>query len=696
MNWIKSVALVCSLWAGGALAQIPNNSPYDYVNRLTPFRWEDSSHYGFFRRSTTSNNSESVLTNVKTGRAYIKQVGVPLAKAISISKNGDVHINARDGKQEIVLRGMQNTTLSPDSTHLAYTKDGNLFLYNIERRENKQLTSDGASSIYNGWSSWIYNEEILGRGMNYRAFWWSPDSRKIAFMHFDDTEVPIHYMAQDTGQHVNQIAIRYPLPGDKNPEVKVGIYSLEADKIKWADYNSKEDQYFGQPIWTPESDELYVQWLNRGQDSLIISAIDPLTGDKRSIYTETQKTWIALDQEDKIQFLSQRKQFLLLSDRTGYMHVYLYDRDGNLIRPLTQGDWNVKSIDMIQEKDGLMYITGNRENSTRDDLYKVELKNGNIQRLTFGDYTHKTNLSPDGKYFITNYSNYNTPERAAVLDNKGKIIRELADSKGKDYDRLVGKASYSEVQRFRTSDGFDLPARISFPANLDKNRKHGLMVLIYGGPNAGTVRDGFQGGFGDPMADTVNMIRVQIDHRGSGHFGKVGQNYMHRNLGDWEVKDYAFVVEEIKKKYPFIDPQYVGIRGFSYGGYITIMAMLKAPETFKSGVAGGSVTDWRFYDSAYTERFMDTPRENPEGYFTSSTLNYASNLQGKLLLNQGTMDDNVHMRNTIRLVDALQEARKQFELMLYPGAAHGWFYLHNKAAHSREMEAEFTEKYMKP
>ncbi len=697
MSWIKTLAVIGACGIGVAVAQVPSNSPYDYVNRLSNYRWEDNNHYAFFRKSSTGTGSENVVIHVKTGKEQTKQVPTSYTPSvISVTKNGDVRIAARNGKKEVQLRDMQNTMLSPDSSHLAYTKGGNLFLYHIDKGEVKQLTNDGAAAIYNGWSSWIYNEEILGRDMNYRAFWWSPDSKKIAFMRFDDTQVPVHYMAVDTAQHVVQVPVYYPLPGDKNPDVSVGIYSLEEDAVIWADYDPKEDQYFGQPLWTPESDELYVQWLNRGQDSLVVSAVDPRTGKKRSIYAETQKTWVAIDQKDKITFLPHSKQFLVQSDKTGWMHVYLYDRSGKLVRPLTTGEWTVKSIDKVQEKEGVLYITGNRENSTRDDLYKVSLKNGQIDRLTFGEYTHKTQLSPDASYFISSYSNYKTPERIAILDNKGKVIRELADSKGRDYDRLQGQASRTELLRFRTADGFELPARISFPAKLDPNRKHGLMVLIYGGPNAGTVRDGYHGGFGDPMADTLNMIRVQIDHRGSGHFGKKGQDYMHRNLGDWEVKDYAFVVEEIKKKYPFIDPDYVGIKGFSYGGYITVMALLKAPETFKAGVAGGAVTDWKFYDSAYTERFMDTPKENPEGYYTSSTLHYVKNLQGKLSIAQGTLDDNVHMRNTIRLVDALQEERKQFELMLYPNAAHGWFFMRNKSVHSREMEKSFTETYMKP
>lgn len=693
LNIIVLLAAGLYLMPGLSNAQ-QKNSDIEFIKRIPVFNWVDDNHYRTYRGGNPFGmGGKEIVVDVLTGKETpAERRGISVSR-ISIQKNGLVVIKTTTTKAD-TLKGLQTPVLSPDSANIAYTKDKNLYVYNVADRKEWQVTTDGSETIYNGWSSWVYNEEILGRGMAYRAFWWSPDSKKIAFMRFDDTKVPIHYMTDDSGIHEKQILIRYPQPGDTNPEVKTGIVSLASKKITWADYDTKVDQYFGTPIWAPSSDQLWVQWMNHGQDTLKIEAIDLVSGNRKPIYTETQKTWVALDQDNRVTFVPSKKQFLLMSDKSGWMHIYAHSMDGKLVKPLTTGNWTVTEINHIDEKEGMVYFTAKKENSTRLDLYKVKLSGGKIERLTFGDYMHRFVLSPNAKYFITTYANFKTPARAALVNNKGKIIREVADSKGKDYEKYLPMANKSEIIRVRTPDGFELPVRITYPAGFDPNKKYPILATIYGGPNSAFVTDGYYSNYVEKEDELNDIISIQMDHRGSGQFGKMGQNYLHRDLGHWEIEDYSTVINYLKKTYPFIDGSRVGISGFSYGGYISALALVKAPDVFTVGLAGGSVTDWHLYDSAYTERFMDSPKENPEGYKSSSVFTYVKNLKGHLSLNQGTMDDNVHMRNTMKLVDALMEADKDFDLMFYPGAAHGWYYLPHKAKFEKRAKDAFIKKYL--
>ncbi|WEK18978.1 MAG: S9 family peptidase [Candidatus Pedobacter colombiensis] len=694
LNAIVLLAAGLYLLPNASIAQIePSN--VEFTKRIPAFKWVDNNHYRAFRGTNVMGmGGKEFIVDVVTGKETMVERSVAAKKKVDILRNGDIIIRKTSTAKADTLKGFQTPAVSPDSANIAYTKNKNLYVYNIADRKEWQVTTDGSEIVYNGWSSWVYNEEILGRGMAYRAFWWSPDSKKIAFMRFDDSKVPVHYMTDDSGIHEKQILIRYPQPGDANPEVKTGIVNLASKKITWADYDAKVDQYFGTPIWAPSSDQLWIQWVNRGQDTLKIEAIDLVTGNRKPIYTETQKTWVSLDQDNRVTFVPSKKQFLLMSDKSGWMHIYAHSMDGKLIKQLTAGNWTVTEINHIDEKEGMVYFTAKKENSTRLDLYKVKLSGGKIVRLTFGDYMHRFELSPDAKYFITTYANFKTPGKMVLVDNQGKIIRQLADSRGKDYEKYLLLASKSEIIRVKTPDGFELPVRIIYPAGFDPNKKYPVMANIYGGPNSSFVSDGYIGNYTEKKDELNDIISVQMDHRGSGHFGKVGQNYMHRDLGHWEIEDYCTVINYLKKTYPFIDGSRVGITGFSYGGYISALALVKAPDVFTVGLAGGSVTDWHLYDSAYTERFMDSPKENPEGYKSSSVFTYVKNLKGHLSLAQGTMDDNVHMRNTMKLVDALMEADKDFELMFYPGAAHGWYYLPHKAKFERNAKDAFIKKYL--
>ena len=485
---------------------------------------------------------------------------------------------------------------------------------------------------------------------------------------------------------------RYPKVGDKNPEIKIGFIDLAVGKTIWADFNEKNDQYFGMPYWTPDGSALFVQWMNRLQNNLKMYTVDPNSGIKKEIYDETQKTWVQLaDGFERLHFLNDNSGFILESDKTGWNHLYLYNRNGNLINPITSGKFTVVNIIRADVKDKMVYFTArSRENSARVDFYSIKFNGSDLHRLTFGDYNHNIQLSPSGKYFITTYNNTTTPTRVSLLNINGKLIREIADTKGPEYDNY--NLAKTELIRVKSDDGlFDLPAVITWPLNMDPNKKYPVLISIYGGPNAGTVMDRWALSGNQQWYAKEGLIQVNMDHRASGHFGKEGVNYMYHNLGYWEIKDYSTIVKYLIAK-GNADPKKICITGFSYGGYMTTYALTYGADVFTHGMAGGSVTDWTFYDTHYTERYMGTPANNPDGYKTSSVLNYVDNFKGKLQLVHGVIDDNVHVQNTLRLVDLLENKKKDFELMLYPGGRHGW--PGNKGLHFQNLKTRFIYRYL--
>jgi len=653
--------------------------------------WKDDKHYILYK-PLAERKFDTVFVDAKTGKEEHYASLTNISASVSIKAN-DIVLKAADGTEKKLTDNKEeekNPTLSPDGTKIAFTRNNDLYVIDISSGKEDRLTTDGTELIYNGWASWVYYEEILGRPTKYRAFWWSPDSKHIAYMHFNDTEVPLFPIFGAEGQHGYVENTRYPEAGDKNPEVKVGIADITTKQTTWADFNEKDDQYFGTPFWTPDGSSLWLQWMNRHQNHLIVYAIDPASGSKKSVYDEQQKTWV--DWLENIHFLANNKGYIVQSDKSGWMHIYQYDMNGNLAKQITDGSWTVKDILKIDEQKQMIYFTARKENSARFDLYKIKMDGTALQRLTFGDYTHTTSLSPNGSYFITTYSNITTPTKIALVDTKGKVVREIADSKGAEFNDY--KIAKTELLHVRTSDNaFELPVLITWPLNMDSTKKYPVLISIYGGPNAGTVYDGWKGLGQTQWWAKEGLIQVAIDHRASGHFGKVGQNYIYKDLGNWEIKDYSDVVKWLDAK-SFVDKNKICITGFSYGGYTTCMALTRGAQYFTHGIAGGSVTDWHLYDTHYTERFMGLPSENVEGYKNSAVAPYINNYKGNLYIVHGTMDDNVHMQNSIQLITALEDAKKNFEMMFYPGGRHGWANLKERWAHFSNEKAKYYYKYL--
>jgi dipeptidyl-peptidase-4 len=558
----------------------------------------------------------------------------------------------------------KNPAFSPDGKYIAFTRENNLCAIEVSSGKEFQYTGDGSDVVYNGWASWLYYEEILGRASRYRAFWWSPDGSHLAFFRFDDSHVPVFPLLGQAGQHGTLERTRYPKAGDPNPEVRIGIVSASGGAVVWSDFNGKADQYFGKPFWTPGGKSLWVQWMNRRQDTLRLFAVDPLTGGKRLVYEESQKSWV--EWLETVRFV--HDGFIIRSDRDGWMHLYLYGLDGRPKSRLTEGRWSVGEIQTIDDAGGRVFFTAKKEASTRTDLYSVSLDGKGLTRLTSGACTHAVRVSPGGKYFVTTYSSIAAPPRMALYTGEGRLVREMGDSRGSEFDSY--ELAKTELFAIPTPDGYDLPAIWTLPPRFDPSKKYPVLISVYGGPNSATVSDGWKGTGSEWLAQE-GLIQFSVDHRGSGHFGKEGVALMHRNLGKWEMIDYCEAVKWLRTK-SFVDSTRICITGGSYGGYVTCLALTEGSDYFTHGVALFSVTDWLLYDSHYVERYMGSPEENPDGYRNASVLTYADRYRGLLRIVHGTMDDNVHMQNSLQLIDRLEDLDKHFEFMAYPGERHGW------------------------
>ncbi len=560
----------------------------------------------------------------------------------------------------------RNPKLSPDGRFLAYTRGNDLYAFDIENGLEYQVTADGSETILNGWASWVYYEEILGRRTRYAAFWWSPDSRKIAFLRFNDSPVPVFPIFRSTGVHGDLEKERYPKSGDPNPKVKLGIVAVPENTIVWADFDENADHYVAWPVWLPGSDRLTVQWMNRGQDNIKVFAIDLKTGEKEEIFDEKQPTWVEFFED--IFFFKDSSGFLLLSDVDGWRHIYSYDLNGRLRGRLTEGPWQVRSIGLVDENNGYVYFSANKETAVESHLYRVRFDGQGLERLTKEPASHFCQLSPGGSYFLDTSTSVDRPSRQDLCRSDGTWVRTIDSSESpslKEY--ALGK---KELFTIPTEDGYALPAYWIRPPDFDPDKKYPVIFTIYGGPGAATVSNSYPPPTSLYLAQE-GIIVMSVDHRSSGQFGKKGVALMHRNLGKWEMHDLIEAVKWLREK-PFIDAAKIGITGGSYGGYTTCMALTYGADYFTHGIASSSVTDWKLYDTVYTERYMDTPAENEEGYKFGSVMTYAEKLKGVLLLMHGDMDDNVHMQNTIQLIDALMDEGKMFEYMVFPNQRHGF------------------------
>ena len=650
--------------------------------------WFDDDHYLLQKRGAQKSSlvkvnaqtgEETVLIDYDAINVNLKEAGFSAEQNIEITNdysgmlfnnNDDLYFYSLTKNELKRLTNDKdkevNPVLSPDGKKVAFTRNRDLYVVNVETGKETRLTSTASEVIYNGYASWVYMEEIIGRALNYLAFWWAPNSEMIAFLNFDDSPVPKFPLYKADGVHAEIEWQHYPKAGDPNPKVKLGVAHLSENKIVWVDEDESVDQYTAWPFWSPDSKELFYQVLNREQDYLQILSANTKNGKNRSVYGEKQSTWVRFFKD--IYILKNYRGFILRSDVNGWCHLYFYNMNGILKEQLTQGKWNVTEIVMVDEENNRVYFEGNKDQMLETHLFVVSFDGKNLRQLTASSGTHNASVSPSGKYFYSDYSKIDTPQILDLFDGNGKLVRNLGDRRTK----ALGEYSLGKAELFtiKTADGIELPAMWILPPDFDKSKKYPVLFSVYGGPGGKEVSNSFFPYLDRYFMAQSGIISFVIDHRGSAYFGGKGKSFMYRNLGKWEIGDYTTAVKWLKKK-SFIDSTKIGITGASYGGYVTCMALTLGSDYFTHGIADCSVTDWRLYDNIYTERYMDTPEENPEGYSFGSAITHAGKYTGLLRLNHGIMDDNVHMQNTIQLVDKLTSLNKHFELMLYPNERHG-------------------------
>jgi dipeptidyl-peptidase-4 len=557
--------------------------------------------------------------------------------------------------------------LSPDLKTRAFTRDYNLYVKDMDGNETA-LTTDGTEDLRNGYPDWVYPEE-LGQ---YEAFWWSPDSKKIAFMQFDESPVYKYPIVHAISAEPRYDLEGYPVPGANNPIVRLFIADVATKKIVRLETGDDLDVYLYRGKWANDGKEFTYHRLNRLQNRVELFAADPATGKTRLFLTDTDPCYI--DEATDLVFLSDNQRFLWTSERSGWREIYLYDlATGKLLKQLTDAKLPVRSITDVDEAHGIVYFSGFENHGTESHAYKVKLDGTGFARITQEPGSHMVSFSPTFAYYSDTFSNYDQPTKSTMYRADGKVIRVLnPGTVGKEFQDL--KLIKPEHFLFKSADGqYDLDAILYFPAHFDANDKYPLILAPYGGPGSKGVSDRYLMADGNQALAQLGFIVGVCDYRGVSGRGKAFQNLSYMKLGQFEVDDHAAFVKALAAR-SYVDTTRVGVFGHSYGGYFTCMALLRYPDVFQVGVAGAPVTDWRNYDSIYTERYMRRPQDNPEGYEKGSCLTYAKNLKGHLYINHGTVDDNVHFCNTVELVQALLRANKRFDLMIYPENQHGISY----------------------
>jgi dipeptidyl-peptidase-4 len=610
----------------------------------------------------------------------------PQRSGTLIEQDNDLYFARFDGSPAVRLTRSpdrkEHATFSPDGRFVAFVRAGNLVVVDVQTQAVRALTTDGGKTILNGKADWVYGEEIFLR--NGHAFWWSPDSRSIAYLKFDDAAVHKFTLVNPLPLHQIVDAYAYPKAGDPNPVVTLHVVSSaggDPAPVDLKDY-SPTDSIVCRVGWLPDSSRLYYFVQNRAQTWLDFCTAPADGGPITRLFRESTAAWV--DDPGPPHFLTDGS-FLFASEKSGWKHLVHHAADGKLLRDVTSGPWEVRgpgggpfqgrAVHHVDEKAGWVYVTATKDSPTATNLYRARLDGaGTIERLTPEPGEHSVILSPTGSLFIDTYSDPANPSKVAVRSTDGTAVRTL-DTNPVYLREEYKLGSYERVQ-IPMKDGFILEGSIIKPPDFDPAKKYPVWFQTYGGPHAPTVDDNWAGGrVRDQALASLGLIAFRCDPRSASGKGACSAWTCYRKLGVQECKDIDEAIDWLCKN-KWVDPKRIGMSGTSYGGFMTAYCLTHSSK-FAAGIAGAPVTDWRNYDSIYTERYMNTPQENPDGYSATSVVRAARNLHGKLMLVHGLMDDNVHPQNTVQLVDALERADKDFELMVYPRAKHGGFGRHN-------------------
>ena len=554
--------------------------------------------------------------------------------------------------------------ISPDGRNVSFVRDHNVWLVNLAGGKERAVTQGGTEEIRKGELDWVYPEELDIK----TAYWWSPDSSAIAYLEMDERKVSQYPLVDFSSPSGEAEMERYPTAGGANPVVRVFVVPVKGGEPRVMDTGAETDIYIPRVNWLTDSKHLAIQRLNRTQTALDLLIADGTTGKTRTILSENDANWINLS--DDLYFLSDGKRFLWSSERSGYRHLYLYDLEGKQLAQLTKGEWEVSAVDAVDEAKGLVYFTATEKSPLERHLYRLALDGTGFTRLTKDEGTHAAVLAPNATAFYETYSNAATPPRQDLYRADGARLATINENK------IAELADYHlspmEFLTVKSRDGVQLNASIIKPPDFHPQTKYPVLVYTYGGPHAQVVRNGWGGAnfLWHQLMAQKGYIIFSLDNRGSGGRGHAFETPLHFRMGAHELSDQRDGVQYLKAL-SYVDSNRIGVWGWSYGGYMTLHAMFEAGGDFKAGFAGGPVTDWRYYDTIYTERYLGLPQKNEKGYQDSSPVKYASQLKGKLLIAHGTGDDNVHFANTLAVINDLIEAGKYVEVLAFPGRGHG-------------------------
>ena len=632
---------------------------------------------GFFNYTFSDDESKVILTTKE----------VPVFRR---SRLGEYYVYdiATKALTEVSEDLVQEPTLSPDATKIAYGFENNLYVKDLNSGAVKQITTDGVKNkIINGITDWVYEEEFSF----VRAFDWNAGSNQIAFIRFDETDVPEFSMdVFGSGLYQTQQVFKYPKAGEANSKVSLHLYDLNSETLSEIKVSKAyTDFYIPRIQWTKDTDVLSAQYMNRHQNELDLWMINTKSNTSDLVLAETDKAYI--DVTFNLTFLEDNS-FIWTSEKDGYNHIYHYSKKGDLINQVTNGDWEVTRYYGFNEKENTIYYQSVENGSINRDVYSIKLNGKNKKCLTKADGTNSASFSADFTYFINTHSSATTPPEYTLHNSKsGDLVKGI-----KDNDRLAQKVGdyVTSKKEFSTIsiNGNDLNMWMIKPADFDETKEYPLFMYQYSGPGSQQVANRWNGtnDYWYQMLAQQGYIVVCIDGRGTGFKGADFKKVTQNELGKYEVEDQIAAAKKLGEL-PYIDESRIGIWGWSYGGFMSSNALFKGNDVFKMAIAVAPVTSWRFYDTIYTERYMTTPQENPSGYDENSPINHVDKLKGDFLLIHGSGDDNVHLQNTMRMVEALVQADKQFEWMIYPDKNHG-IYGGNTRLHLYKKMTNFINK----
>jgi dipeptidyl-peptidase-4 len=595
--------------------------------------------------------------------------------------------------------GETDPSFSSTGSHVSFIRDQDLFVIDLDSGSERQLTTDGEGLISNGMAEFIAQEEMD----RYTGYWWSPDDRFIAYLQVDESPVEVVQRFEIFAKEFRVYDQRYPATGTPNATVRLGVLSVADGTTRWMDVGENTDIYIPRVDWFPDSRHLAVQRQSRDQQTLELLKIDITTGAAATLLTETSDTWINLHNE--LRFLDDSPRFLWASARSGYKHLYLYRNDGELIRPLTEGSWEVvhgargqSAVLYVDEERDRVYVTGTYDSPLERHVYAVPLeRTGPPRRLSRESGWHRATFADNGGFYVNTFENTSTPPRVSVHRPDGSRLAYIEENRLSDSHPYAPYLATRPGARFGTlkaRDGQVLHYRLKTPADFRENRRYPVIVHVYGGPGGQSVTRTWSAGFLDVLASNGYLV-FTLDNRGTGDRGTAFDAPIYRRLGQVEVQDQVAGADYLRSL-PYVDGDRIGVYGWSYGGYLALMCMFQSPDTFAAGVAGAPVTDWALYDTHYTERYMGTPADNPDGYAAAGVFPYIERLKGPLLVMHGMADDNVLFTHSTKLFKALQDKGLNFDSMTYPGSKHALLRVPASGRHGYQTILRFFDTHLGP